>query len=62
MLTSCASFADSGTICTERSRPTSIGPMTLAPPSSINIFVAIAADCSAGMTSTLAGPDSRQNG
>ncbi len=44
MLTSWASFADSGTICTERSSPTSIGPITLAPPSSINILVEIEAE------------------
>src|SRR5436305_1732341 len=41
MLTSCASFAESGTICTERSRPTSMGPITVAPPSSISILVGI---------------------
>src|ERR1700730_2072823 len=62
MLTSWASLADSGTICTERSRPTSIGPITVAPPSSISILVEIEAEWNAGMISTLAGPDSRQNG
>src|SRR5205085_947601 len=44
MLTSCASFAESGTICTERSRPTSMGPITVAPPSSISILVEIEAE------------------
>src|SRR4029077_14454465 len=62
MLTSCASLADSGTICSERSRPTSIGPITVAPPSSISILVEIEAEWNAGMISTLAGPDSRQKG
>ena len=46
----------------ERSRPTSIGPITLAPPSSISILVEIEAEWYAGMISTLAGPDRRQNG
>src|SRR5512132_3391646 len=34
ILTSWASLAESGTICTDRSSPTRIGPMTVAPPSS----------------------------
>src|SRR3954465_11449840 len=62
MLTSCASLAESGTICTGRSRPTRIGPMTVAPPSSCNSLVEIEAEWNAGMISTLAGPVRRQNG
>src|SRR5580704_12585113 len=62
MLTSWASLADSDTICTGRSRPTRMGPITVAPPNSVSILVAIEAEWNAGMISTLAGPDSRQNG
>ena len=62
MLTSWVSFADSGTICTGRSSPTSIGPITVAPPSSCRSLVEIEAEWNAGMISTLAGPDRRQNG
>ncbi len=58
MFTSWASLAESCTICTERSSPTRIGPMT-APPSSISTLVEIAPR-NAGMISTLAGPDRRQ--
>jgi sugar/nucleoside kinase (ribokinase family) len=46
----------SGTICTGLSRPTSSGPITVAPPSSCSILVEIEAEWNAGMTSTLAGP------
>ena len=52
----------SGTICTGRSSPTSIGPITVAPPSSCSSLVEIEAEWNAGMISTLAGPVSRQNG
>src|SRR5262249_51223177 len=62
ILTSWASLAESGTICTDRSSPTRIGPMTVAPPSSCNSLVEIEAEWNAGMISTLAGPDRRQNG
>src|SRR5258706_130242 len=62
ILTSWASFAESGTICTDRSSPTRIGPITVAPPSSCNSLVEIEAEWNAGMISTLAGPDRRQNG
>ena len=62
MLTNVASLAPSGTICTGRSRPTSSGPITVAPPSSCSILVEIAAEWNAGITSTLAGPDNRLNG
>ena len=54
--------APSDTICTDFSRPTSSGPITVAPPSVCSILVEIAAEWNAGITSTLAGPDSRQNG
>src|SRR5262249_24091726 len=62
MLTSSESVAARPTICTGRSSPTSSGPITVAPPSSCSILVEIAAEWNAGMISTLAGPDSRQNG
>src|SRR6478672_5552619 len=62
ILTSWASLAESGTICTDRSSPTRIGPITVAPPSSCNSLVEIEAEWNAGMISTLAGPDRRQNG
>ena len=62
MLTRSLSVADRPTICTGRSSPTSSGPITVAPPSSCSILVEIAAEWSAGMTSTLAGPDRRENG
>src|SRR5262249_1837786 len=62
MFTSWASLADSGTICTGRSRPTRIGPITVAPPSSCTSLVEIEAEWNAGMISTLAGPVRRQNG
>ena len=62
MLTSCVSFAVIGTICTERSSPTSSGPITVAPPNSCSILVEIDAEWNAGMISTLAGPVSRLNG
>src|SRR5262249_54969919 len=54
MLTSWASLAESGTICTDRSSPTRIGPITVAPPSSCNSLVEIEAEWNAGMISTLA--------
>ena len=38
------------------------GPMTVAPASSCIILVEMEAEWKAGMTSTLAGPDRRQNG
>ena len=62
MLTSWVSLAPSCTICTGRSSPTSSGPITVAPPSSCSILVEIEAEWNAGITSTLAGPDRRQNG
>src|SRR4051794_19128204 len=62
MLTIWRSFADNCTICTGRSSPTRMGPMTVAPPSSCRSCVEIDAEWKAGMTSTLAGPLSRQNG
>src|SRR5262249_46282425 len=62
ILTSWASLAESGTICTDRSNPTRIGPITVAPPSSCNSLVDIDAEWNAGMIRTLAGPDRRQNG
>ena len=43
MLPSWLSLADSGTICTARSSPTRIGPITVAPPSSCNSLVEIEA-------------------
>ena len=39
-----------------------MGPMTVAPPSSISILVEMEAEWNAGMISTVAGPDKRQNG
>ena len=54
--------AEIETICTGLSRPTSSGPITVEPPSSCSILVEIEAEWNAGMTSTLAGPDRRQNG
>ena len=57
MFTSCELFADSGTICTERDNPTSIGPITVAPPTACSSRVAIEAECKAGMISTLAVSD-----
>src|SRR6516165_6079691 len=62
IFTSWASLAESGTICTDRSSPTRIGPITVAPPSSCNSLVEIEAEWNAGMISTLAGPERRQNG
>ena len=62
MLTSWVSLADSGTIWTGRSSPTRIGPITVAPPSSCSSLVEIEAEWNAGMISTVAGPDNRQNG
>jgi hypothetical protein len=62
MLTMSESLAPSETICTGLSRPTSSGPITVEPPSSCSILVEIEAEWNAGMTSTLAGPDRRQNG
>src|SRR5262249_48918905 len=62
ILTSWASLAASGTIWTDRSSPTRIGPITVAPPSSCSSLVEIEAEWNAGMISTLAGPDRRQNG
>src|SRR5262249_25188511 len=62
ILTSWASLAESGTICTDRSSPTRIGPITVAPPSSCSSLVEIEAEWNAGMISTFAGPESRQNG
>src|SRR5215208_5038154 len=62
ILTSCALLAESGTICTGRSSPTRIGPITVAPPSSCSSLVEIEAEWNAGMISTVAGPDNRQNG
>src|SRR6266508_36258 len=62
ILMSWASLAESGTICTGRSSPTRIGPITVAPPSSCSILVEIEAEWNAGMINTLAGPDRRQNG
>src|SRR6185503_9820886 len=50
MLTSCASLAPSCTICTGRSRPTSSGPITVAPTSSWSILVEIEAEWNAGIT------------
>ena len=41
---------------------TSSGPITEQLPSVCNSFEAMFAECSAGMISTLAGPESRQNG
>ena len=49
-------------ICTDFSSPTSIGPITESPPSSRSNFADRLADCSPGMTRTLAGCDSRLNG
>ena len=51
-----------GAICTGCSMPSSIGPITLSPPSSRSSFAEMLADCSPGMTRTLAGPDRRVNG
>ena len=62
MLPSWLSLADSGTICTARSSPTRIGPITVAPPSYCKSLVEIEAEWNAGMIRTFAGPDSRQNG
>src|SRR5262249_34293914 len=62
MLTRWESFGDSDTICAGRSSPTRIGPITVAPPSSCSILVEIEAEWNAGMISTFAGPDRRQNG
>ena len=62
MLTMSLSLALSGTICTGLFRPTMSGPMTVEPPSSYSILVELEAEWNAGMTSTLAGPDKRQNG
>src|SRR5947199_1249239 len=62
MLTRSESVVASCTICTGMSRPTSSGPITVAPPSSWSILVEIEAEWNAGMISTLAGPDNRQNG
>ena len=44
MLTSWASLAERGTICTGRSSPTRIGPITVAPPSSVKSLVEIEAE------------------
>src|SRR5690606_6900196 len=62
MLAMSESRAEMGRICTGRSNPTSNGPSTVEPPSSCSIFVEMAAEWPAGMTSTLAGPESRQEG
>src|SRR5712691_10654251 len=62
MLTRSESFADSDTICTDLSRPTRSGPITVAPPSSCNIFVEIEAEWNAGMIRTFAMFVSRLNG
>src|SRR5262249_52705380 len=62
ILTGWASVAESGTICTDRSRPARIGPSNVAPPSSCSSLVEIEAEWNAGMISTLAGPERRQNG
>ena len=42
--------------------PVRIGPITVAPAISCISFTEIDAECRAGTTSTLAGPDSRVNG
>src|SRR5262249_16895197 len=44
ILTSWASLADSPTICTGRSSPTRIGPITVAPPNSCRSLVEIEAE------------------
>ena len=62
MLTTSLSLAPSGQICTECVRPTSIGPISVAPPSSFSILVEIEAEWNAGMISTLAVSDRRQKG
>src|SRR5712691_7834179 len=62
MLTRSESFADSDTICTDLSSPTSNGPITVAPPSSCSILVEIEAEWNAGMIRTLATSVSRLNG
>jgi len=62
MLTRSESVAVRRTICTDLSSPTSSGPITVAPPSSCSSLVDIEAEWNAGMISTLAGPDNRQNG
>src|SRR5271166_2101982 len=62
MLASWVSLAESGTIWTGRSRPTRIGPIRVAPPSTSRSLVEIEAEWKVGMISTLAGPDRRQNG
>ncbi len=49
-------------ICTGFSMPISIGPITEPPPSSRSSLADRLADCRPGITSTLAGPDRRQNG
>src|SRR5436190_18622163 len=62
MLASWASLAESGAICTGRSSPTRIGPITVAPPSTSSSLVEIEAEWKVGMISTFAGPERRQNG
>ena len=49
-------------IWTGFSNPTSIGPITVAPPAAFNRRTAIEAECTAGMISTLAGSERRENG
>jgi hypothetical protein len=49
-------------ICTGFSSPISIGPMVEAPASSRSSLAETLADCSPGITRTLAGADSRLNG
>ena len=62
MLTISESFAPNETIWIAFSNPTINGPMTVAPPSSCNIRVEMAAEWKAGMINTLAVSLRRQNG
>ena len=54
--------AESGAIWTDFERPSSSGPITVAPPRDWTSWVEIAAEWMAGMISTLAGPVRRMNG
>ena len=51
-----------GRICTGLDRPSRSGPITVPPPSCLSSCELMLALCSAGMISTLAGADRRQNG
>ena len=62
MLTMSATVEPMGTICAGFDSPISNGPNTVVPPSSYTSLVDACAECSPGMTNTLAGPASRQNG